>query len=112
MLFNQELPEGDWFCCSDCGEVNNALRDLVAHGEDHLPNSLLSVIKKKNGKTGLEAKSGFDIKFRVLNKKLIASDDHEAEQLLSKVVAIFHERFDPIVDPASGKDFISAMLKG
>lgn len=112
MLFNQELPEGDWFCCSDCGEIHNALRNLVAHGEDHLPNSLFSFIKTKDEKKGSEPESAFDIRWRVLNNKLIAYDDHEAERLLSRVVAIFQDRFDPIIDPSSGKDFISAMLEG
>lgn len=90
MLSNQELPEGNWFCCSNCAHIHTTLQDLVAHREKHLPNSLLNLIKNKNEKKGLGAEFGFDIKWRVLNKKLIASDDHKAEQLLSKALAIFH----------------------
>ncbi|XP_027348247.1 uncharacterized protein LOC113859749 [Abrus precatorius] len=105
-----ELPEGKWFCCSDCDQIHTALVNLVARGEENLPDSLRSLIRKKFEEQGLETSVGLDIKWRVLNWKLVAS--HEARQLLSKAVAIFHERFDPIVDSNSGLDYIPTMLFG
>lgn len=84
----QKLPEGNWYCHSDCDQIHAALQNLVARGEEHLPDSLLSLIKKKHGEKGLETESGLDIKWRVLNWKFISSD--EIRPLLSKAVAIFH----------------------
>ncbi|TKY67145.1 Increased DNA methylation 1 [Spatholobus suberectus] len=106
----EELPEGKWFCCSDCDQLHTALVNLVARGKENLPDSLLSLIRKKYADKGLETGADLDIKWRVLNWKLAESD--ETRQLLSKAVAIFHERFDPIVHPTSGIDFIPTMLYG
>ncbi|XP_061371540.1 uncharacterized protein LOC133314115 [Gastrolobium bilobum] len=106
----EELPEGNWFCCSECDKIYTALLSLVARGEENLPDSLLSLIKRKHDEKCLEAGSDLDIKWRVLNWRSFSSD--ETRQLLSKAVAIFHERFDPIVDSSSGLDFIPAMLYG
>ncbi|XP_028808157.1 uncharacterized protein LOC114762754 isoform X2 [Neltuma alba] len=106
----EELPEGNWFCCTDCSRIHSALLNLVSCGAENLPDSLLSMIQKKHEEKGLENGDGLDIKWRILNWKLAASD--ETRQLLSKAVAIFHERFDPIVDSTSGRDFIPTMLYG
>ncbi|OIW08531.1 hypothetical protein TanjilG_03207 [Lupinus angustifolius] len=106
----EALPEGNWFCCSDCNQVHTALLNLTACGEEELPVSLVSLIKRKREEKGLETEAGPDIKWMVLNWKMVASDENR--QLLSKAVAIFHEQFDPIVDSASGLDFIPAMLYG
>ncbi|KEH38894.1 RING/FYVE/PHD zinc finger protein [Medicago truncatula] len=214
----KELPEGDWFCSTSCSHIHSSLVNLVASGENSLPDSILSLIKKKHdtgvegkgadtgveGKgagniieekggdsveeksrdaveekgadtgleekiadtdfeekavdtgveekaadTGVEEKCGDtggvekdvdtgvevksvetgveekgvvtavdpEIKWRVLNWKLVASGENkqlsdEYRQVLSKAVAIFHERFDPIVDSSSGRDFIPTMLFG
>ncbi|OIW15789.1 hypothetical protein TanjilG_04324 [Lupinus angustifolius] len=107
----QELPEGNWFCGTSCNQIHSTLMSLVV-GEKNLPvpDSLLNLIKKKHEEKGVETEVGLDIKWRVMNWKLAASD--ETRKLLSKAVAIFHERFDPIVDSSSGRDFIPAMLYG
>ncbi|CAL0332313.1 unnamed protein product [Lupinus luteus] len=107
----EELPEGNWFCGTSCNQIHSTLMNLVV-GEKNLPvpDSLLNLIKKKHEEKGKETEVGLDIKWRVLNWKLAASD--ETRKLLSKAVAIFHERFDPIVDSSSGRDFIPAMLYG
>ncbi|KAK4255169.1 hypothetical protein QN277_008199 [Acacia crassicarpa] len=106
----EELPEGNWFCCTDCRRIHSALLNMVSCGAENLPDSLLSMIQKKHEEKGLENGHGLNIKWRILNWKLAASD--ETRQLLSKAVAIFHERFDPIVDSSSGRDFIPTMLYG
>ncbi|XP_058779758.1 uncharacterized protein LOC131653585 [Vicia villosa] len=204
----EELPEGNWFCSTGCSQIHSSLVNLVASGENYLPDSSLSLIKKKckekgvdtdvekkdadisvvdkgvdagvvdigadagvEGKgadsgadkegadggeeekdavTGVEEKGvdtvveekggldsivkekgvdtgveekcldtdvGPEIKWRVLNWKLVVSDENkqlsnEYRQVLSKAVSIFHERFDPIVDSSSGRDFIPTMLFG
>ncbi|KAJ1397768.1 Zinc finger, PHD-type [Sesbania bispinosa] len=110
MQILEVLPEGNWFCCSDCDQIHTDMLNLVARGEENLPDSLLSLIKKKHEEKGLESEAGLDIKWRILNWNLDASDKNRS--LLSKAVAIFHERFNPIVDSASGLDFIPAMLYG
>ncbi|KAI4322336.1 hypothetical protein L6164_022041 [Bauhinia variegata] len=106
----EELPEGNWFCCTECNQIHVTLVNLVARGEANLPDSLISMIKKKYEEKGLETGGGFDIKWRILNWKL--ASDNETRQLLSKACSIFHERFDPIVDTSSGRDFIPTMLYG
>ncbi|XP_027343821.1 uncharacterized protein LOC113856269 isoform X2 [Abrus precatorius] len=106
----EELPEGNWFCSTNCSQIHSALTNLVACGEKNIPDSLLSLIKKKHEEKSLDIVDGLDIKWRVLNWKLDTSV--ETRKLLSKAVAIFHERFDPIVDSSSGRDFIPTMLFG
>ncbi|KAK7257661.1 hypothetical protein RIF29_31798 [Crotalaria pallida] len=110
MQILEEVPEGNWFCCSDCDHIHTTLLNMVTCGEEKLPDSLISLIKKKHEEKGLETGAALDVKWKVLNWKMVASD--EIRQLLSKAVAIFHEQFDPIVDSASGVDFIPAMLYG
>ncbi|CAK8535317.1 unnamed protein product [Lathyrus sativus] len=184
----EELPEGNWFCCTSCSQIHSSLVNLVASGENYLPDSSLSLIKRKCKEKGVDtdveekdadtsvvdngADSGIvdgadaglvdkgadadvvdegadavveekgagavveekgvdtdveekcldtdvgpEIKWRVLNWKLVVSDENkqlsdEYRQVLSKAVSIFHERFDPIVDSSSGRDFIPTMLFG
>ncbi|KAK9279234.1 hypothetical protein L1049_012912 [Liquidambar formosana] len=99
----KELPKGKWFCSTDCDGIHAALQKLVIHGEEELPESLLTVIKKKHEEKGLESSANLDIRWRLLSGK-VASD--ETRMLLSKAVAIFHDCFDPIIDSASGRDLI------
>lgn len=91
IFFIQELPEGNWFCCTDCSQIHSSLVNLVSSGEEKLPDSLFSMIQKKHEEKGLEIGVGLDIKWRILNWKLASSD--ETRQLLSKAVAIFHVSF-------------------
>ncbi|KAB2065486.1 hypothetical protein ES319_A09G092000v1 [Gossypium barbadense] len=107
----KELPEGKWFCCTDCNRIHSALQKLIVRGEEKLPDSSLLVVKKKHEKNRLESKASLDIRWRVLSGKMISSDDTRV--LLSKAVAIFHERFDPISDSGSSKgDLIPSMVYG
>lgn len=85
---SQELPEGNWFCCFDCSRIHSALLNLVSCGAENLSDSLLSLLQKKHEEKGLEIGDGLDIKWRILNWKLAASDG--TRKLLSKAVAIFH----------------------
>ncbi|KAA8550295.1 hypothetical protein F0562_001979 [Nyssa sinensis] len=106
----KELPKGKWFCCTDCGRIHSALQKLVVYGEENLPDSLVNVIKKKHQETSSESNANLDIRWRLLSGKM-ASD--ETRVLLSKAVAIFHDRFDPIADSNSSHlDLIPHMVYG
>ncbi|MED6221426.1 hypothetical protein PIB30_054539 [Stylosanthes scabra] len=108
-IIYQELPEGNWFCCSECSEVHTALGNLVVGEEENLQDSLLSLIEKKHAEKGLEIEAGLEIKWKVLNWSRIASGN--TRKLLSKAVAILHDRFGPI-NSDSRADFIPAMIYG
>ncbi|XVE59451.1 hypothetical protein DITRI_Ditri05aG0047700 [Diplodiscus trichospermus] len=106
----KELPQGKWFCCKDCSRIHSALQKLIVRGEEKLPDSSLLVVKKKHGENGLESKANLDIRWRVLGGKMTSDD---TRVLLSKAVAIFHDRFDPISDSGSSKgDLIPSMVYG
>lgn len=106
----KELPKGKWFCCTDCKRIHSVLGKLVARGEEKLPENLLDVIKKKNNDKGSENIACPDIGWRLLSGKMAYPDD--TRLLLSKAVSIFHDRFDPIVDSATGRDLIPPMVYG
>lgn len=109
MLISQELPRGKWFCCQDCDNIHSTLQQLLVSGAEKLPDSLLESMKKKLEEKGLDVSTGFDVSWRLINGKIASSD---SRVMLSKVVAIFHECFDPIVDFQSGRDLIPAMVYG
>ncbi|KAK8695695.1 hypothetical protein V6N13_000846 [Hibiscus sabdariffa] len=107
----KELPKGNWFCCKDCNRIHLALQKLIVRGEEKLPDSSLLVVKNKQEKNRSESMASLDIRWRVLSGKMTSSDDTRV--LLSKAVAIFHERFDPISDSGSSKgDLIPSMVYG
>ncbi|KAK4762434.1 hypothetical protein SAY86_008202 [Trapa natans] len=106
----KHLPEGKWFCCTDCQQIHSALESYVAQRGEKLPDSLMCVIRTKLEEKGSMKLGDLDISWRVLNGKMDSSD--ESRRLLSKSVSIFHERFDPITESASGRDLIPAMVYG
>ncbi|MBA0639730.1 hypothetical protein Goklo_022749 [Gossypium klotzschianum] len=107
----KELPKGKWFCCPDCNRIHSALQKLVIRGEEQLPDSSLDVVKKKHVESSLGSKAKLDIRWRVLSGKMTSLDDTRVT--LSKAVAIFHERFDPISDSGSSRgDLIPSMVYG
>ncbi|XP_050899565.1 uncharacterized protein LOC127106299 isoform X7 [Lathyrus oleraceus] len=106
----KKLPKGDWFCGSECLQVRTVLHNLVIRGDVPISDSLLSLIKKKHKEKGLKTNYGLDVKWRIMNWKLLASEEIRA--LLSKAVSIFHEQFDPIVDADTDIDFIPSMIYG
>ncbi|KAF8039517.1 hypothetical protein BT93_B1896 [Corymbia citriodora subsp. variegata] len=106
----KELPEGNWFCCMDCENMHSALEEMVIQGEKNLPDSLLDVIKKKCEAKDTQNESNLDIRWRILNYKILSND--ASKRLLSKSVALFHERFDPIAETRNGRDLIPAMVYG
>ncbi|KAI3846700.1 hypothetical protein MKW92_001778 [Papaver armeniacum] len=105
----QELPKGDWFCCTDCNRIHTALQKLIVRGSERLPDSLLVVVKEKLEEKGLNIDGDLDVRWRLLSGKTTSPD---SRALLSKALAIFHDRFDPIVDATTGRDLIPAMIYG
>ncbi|XP_043704921.1 remodeling and spacing factor 1-like [Telopea speciosissima] len=104
----KELPKGKWFCCMDCNRINSALQKLLVCGPEKLPHPLSNIIKKKHEEKGSDD-TDLDVRWRLLSGKIACP---ETKLLLSKAVAIFHDRFDPIVDSTTGRDLIPPMVYG
>ncbi|KMT06448.1 hypothetical protein BVRB_7g161170 [Beta vulgaris subsp. vulgaris] len=104
-----ELPDGKWFCSSDCGKIDASLQNLLVRGVENLPESLVDTIRKKNMQIGSDSETGLDVSWRLLSGKIASP---ETRPLLSQAVAIFHESFSPIIDVVSGHDLIPAMVYG
>ncbi|XP_057535170.1 increased DNA methylation 1 isoform X2 [Amaranthus tricolor] len=105
----KELPDGKWFCSTDCGRIESTLENLLSRGVEKLPGSLVDVIQKKNIRTGPNSGTDVDVSWRLLSGKIASPG---TRPLLSQAVAIFHESFAPIIDVVSGHDLIPAMVYG
>ncbi|KAK6936126.1 Zinc finger, PHD-finger [Dillenia turbinata] len=121
----KELPVGDWFCCRVCNNIHSALQEKVICGEEKLTNEILKCLDVKLGahgphnspkegadnscKEGLDGSPKLDIAWRLLRGKTAST---ETKVVLSRAVAIFHDRFDPIVDCTTGRDLIPSMVFG
>ncbi|KAM0909373.1 hypothetical protein ACQ4PT_014837 [Festuca glaucescens] len=102
------LPEGAWYCTTDCVKIWEALKDLVSRGAEAVPAADADLIKKKREEKGLNEEGDLNVRWRVLRDK--SSED--SKLVLSKAVAIFHESFDPIIQATTGRDLIPAMVYG
>ncbi|KAL0336939.1 UNVERIFIED_CONTAM: hypothetical protein Scaly_1969000 [Sesamum calycinum] len=80
--------------------------NAVAAGAEELPDSSLDILKKKKN---MVADAGIDVRWMLLRGK---DSSREDRALLSQVVAIFHECFDPIIDSEIGCDLIPPMVYG
>ncbi|XP_011094567.1 uncharacterized protein LOC105174236 [Sesamum indicum] len=105
----KELPKGKWFCSADCKWIYSALQNLLNAGAEKIPDSALDIIKKKQTEKTSVADTDFDVRWRLLNGKIMS---RETRVLLSQAVAIFHDCFDPIVDSETGRDFIPSLAYG
>ncbi|XP_054812842.1 uncharacterized protein LOC129313599 isoform X2 [Prosopis cineraria] len=109
MAYLKELPEGNWFCCTDCSRIHSTLQKFLVRGAEKLPDSLVDVMRTKQEEKCLQSFNDIDVRWRLINGKLASP---ETRPLLSEAVSIFHECFDPIVDSTSGRDLIPAMVYG
>ncbi|KAK3445476.1 hypothetical protein EUGRSUZ_A01604 [Eucalyptus grandis] len=109
MAILKELPKGKWFCCTDCSRIHSTLQGLLVRGEEKLQDSLLNILKKKHEEKGLTTVNNYDTSWRLLSGSYACS---ESRRLLSEAVSIFHECFDPIVDPTTNRDLIPSMVYG
>ncbi|WJX21227.1 hypothetical protein P8452_10687 [Trifolium repens] len=98
----EELPRGSWFCSNNCRDIHSGLMNLVASGDNSIPEHFQKLMRKKQG-------VGLDIKWRLLNRKLFPWDD--TNPLLSKAHAIFGERFRLMFE-SDGADVIRGMILG
>ncbi|XP_031738686.1 uncharacterized protein LOC101203549 isoform X1 [Cucumis sativus] len=109
MAFLKELPRGKWFCSIVCTRIHSALQKLLIRGPEKLPNSLLGAVNRKLGENCSDIQVDVDVSWRLISGKIASP---ETRLLLSEAIAIFHDRFDPIVDITSGRDLIPAMVYG
>ncbi|WOL13292.1 hypothetical protein Cni_G22061 [Canna indica] len=105
----KKLPDGEWFCCTDCNRIWNALQEFLRHGAQPLPGWNANVIKRKLEDKAINTAIDVDIRWRLLSGK---TDSADSKFLLSRAVAIFHESFDPIVEATTGRDLIPSMVYG
>ncbi|KAL0301900.1 UNVERIFIED_CONTAM: hypothetical protein Sradi_6466800 [Sesamum radiatum] len=106
----KELPEGDWFCCRPCNNINSALQKLIGDGEQRLPEALSDVMKMKCEGQDPHKNPELGIRWRLLRGKKATED---SRVWLSGAVNIFLDRFDPISDAGRGRvDLIPHMVYG
>ncbi|CAN8287420.1 unnamed protein product [Cochlearia groenlandica] len=105
----KELPKGNWFCSMDCTRINSALQNLILGGAEKLSDSSLEIINMKQEKIDVAPSGYLDIRWRLISGKVTSP---ESRMLLSQALAIFHDCFDPIVDPVSGRNLIPRMVYG
>lgn len=83
----QELPLGEWFCCTDCIRMRSALEEYLHHRAELLPSSNINIIKRKCDSRGLDKNLDTDIRWRLLSGRALEAD---SKLLLSRAVTIFH----------------------
>ncbi|KAL9301890.1 putative histone acetyltransferase chromatin regulator PHD family [Arabidopsis thaliana] len=105
----KELPKGNWFCSMDCTRINSTLQKLLLGGAEKLSDSSLGIIQTKQERNDVYSISDLDIRWRLISGKVTSP---ESRMLLSQALAIFHDCFDPIVDPLSGSNLIPRMVYG
>ncbi|KAL0460618.1 UNVERIFIED_CONTAM: Increased DNA methylation 1 [Sesamum latifolium] len=104
------LPEGEWFCCRPCSNINSTLQKLIGDGDQRLPEALSDVLKKKCEGQDPQKNPELEIRWRLLRGKKATED---TRVWLSGAVTIFHDRFDPIADASTGRlDLIPHMVYG
>ncbi|CAA7042102.1 unnamed protein product [Microthlaspi erraticum] len=108
----KELPKGNWFCSMDCTRINSTLQKLLLGVPEKLSDSSLEIIQMKQERNYVNPVipvSHPDIRWRLISGKVTSP---ESRMLLSQALAIFHDCFDPIVDPLSGHNLIPRMVYG
>lgn len=83
----QELPDGKWFCRSECRNIHSALQNLVADGERRIPDLVLDLIRKKHEETGSQDDFDSNITWRLLHGQTASEQDRK---WLSDAVSVFH----------------------
>ncbi|PHT37800.1 hypothetical protein CQW23_21373 [Capsicum baccatum] len=105
----KELPKGKWFCSVDCKRIYSALQNSLTSGEEKLSQSCLGAVRMKLKQKRMDFVGDLDVRWRLLSGKITS---RETRVLLAEAVSIFHDCFDPIVDLATGRDFIPSMVYG
>ncbi|KAI5082066.1 hypothetical protein GOP47_0001809 [Adiantum capillus-veneris] len=102
----QELPDGEWFCGTDCTRIHKVLHELVLCGPKPVCTNICNMV--------LEAKPQQEVKPQVSEYtwQLLHGrrGDPKNGKILSEAASVYAESFDPIVDATSGRDLISVMV--
>ncbi|WVZ82993.1 hypothetical protein U9M48_030186 [Paspalum notatum var. saurae] len=109
ILCDQELPEGEWFCCTSCSETRSSLEKIISDGAQLLGEQDVEIIRKKYETKGLCMDTITDLKWQLISGKNATED---GSILLSAAVPIFHQSFDPIIEAHTGRDLIPEMVNG
>lgn len=83
----QELPEGEWFCCSSCFETRSSLEKIISDGAQLLTDLDIEIIRNKHDTRGLCLDNSTNIKWQLISGKRASED---GKTLLSAAVPIFH----------------------
>ena len=86
-FFLQELPEGEWFCCSSCSGTRLSLEKIISDGAQPLAEPDIEIIRMKHEIRGLCMDTSTDLKCQLLSGKRATED---GRILLSAAVPIFH----------------------
>nr|GMD94915.1 increased DNA methylation 1 isoform X1 [Ipomoea batatas] len=88
----KELPEGKWFCCTDCQRIYLALQNLLNSGDEKLPDTCLDIVRAKEVEKCIDSIGDIDLRWRLLSGKMTS---RETRVLLAEAVAIFHVCAEP-----------------
>ncbi|KAL0912657.1 hypothetical protein M5K25_018646 [Dendrobium thyrsiflorum] len=105
----KEKPLGDWFCCADCITIHAALQDMLSRGAQDLPDMVLDVIKRNDGKERSIRDAIVNLKWRLFRGKTASAND---KLFLSRAVSVLHESFDPIIGGKKGAELVTQMVFG
>ncbi|MCO5608307.1 hypothetical protein L7F22_062513 [Adiantum nelumboides] len=104
----QELPAGEWFCCSDCKHIHNVLEGLVISGPQPVWGGGDLGKQQEAANTGGNLNfQGSEVTWQLLHGR---RGNPANGKMLAEAASIFTESFDPIVDATSGRDLISLMV--
>ncbi|PKU83405.1 hypothetical protein MA16_Dca016514 [Dendrobium catenatum] len=105
----KEKPLGDWFCCADCISIHSSLQDVLSRGAQDLPDMVLDVIKRNDGKERSIRDAIVNLKWRLFRGKTASATD---KLFLSRAVSVLHESFDPIIGGKKGVELVTQMVFG
>jgi hypothetical protein len=88
-IFQQELPEGEWFCCNSCSELRSSLDKIMSSGAQLLSEPDMDIIRKKYEARDLCMDTVADLRWQLLSGRRATED---GSLLLSAAVPIFHVR--------------------
>ena len=65
----QEVAKGKWFCSRECEAIHAALNDLVNNGQIMVPESLMSMLKRKPEERNLPDDAEANVQWQLLSGK-------------------------------------------
>ena len=91
----KSLPDAEWFCGSSCSQVNAALRNTVAAGEQRLL-------------TGASSDDSQMYSCQILRGK---GGSHDSARALAQAMRVLKSSFDPLRDLSTGTDLLPLMVE-